>query len=69
MNKINKNKEFATYSKHYFDYPQGHIYLNKGGACTITLEGACSMKQEELDNYAKIMTKALNENNLLNKTK
>ena len=54
-------KEFATYSRHYKDTPEGHIFLQKEGACTITLEGAMAMPQKELDEFAEIMVKALNE--------
>ena len=66
------SKVFATYKKHYNDYPEGHIYLDKEGrmvggnsgiqyrACTITLEGAASMSQDELDSYGEIMAEALN---------
>ena len=59
---MNKRKEFATYGKHYQDFAEGHVFLDKEGACTITLTGAASMSQEELDKYAEIMTKALNQN-------
>ena len=45
-------KEFATYSRHYKDTPEGHIFLQKEGACTITLEGAMAMTQKELDEIA-----------------
>ena len=55
------SKVFATYTKHHRDDPEGHIYLDKEGACTITLSGAASMKQHELDSYGKIMTEALNK--------
>ena len=55
------SKVFATYKKHYNDYPEGHIYLDKEGACTITLEGAASMSQDELDDYGEIMAEALNK--------
>mgnify|MGYP005825689177 FL=1 len=55
------SKVFATYSKHHCDHAEGHIYLDKEGACTITLEGAASMRQDELDRYAAIMTEALNK--------
>ena len=54
-------KKFAVYQKHYNDYPEGHIYLDKEGACTITLEGAASMSQDELDKYGEIMAEALNK--------
>ena len=56
------SKVFATYKKHYHDdYAEGHIYLDKKGACTITLEGAASMSQDELDKYGEIMAEALNK--------
>jgi hypothetical protein len=59
---MSKRKEFATYGKHYKDFAEGHVFLDKENACTITLTGAASMSQEELDKYAEIMTKALNQN-------
>ena len=55
------SKTFATYKKHHKDSPEGHIYLDKEGACTITLEGAASMRQDELDRYGAIMAEALNK--------
>ena len=55
------SKVFATYKKHHKDSPEGHIYLDKEGACTITLEGAASMSQDELDKYGEIMAEALNK--------
>ena len=62
------SKVFATYKKHYHDdYAEGHIYLDKEGACTITvratisLDGAAAMSQEELDSYGEIMAEALNK--------
>ena len=47
------DKEFATYSRHYKDTAEGHIFLQKRGACTITLEGAMAMSQKELDKFAE----------------
>jgi len=55
------SKVFATYRKHGYDHAEGHIYLDKEGACTITLEGAASMSQDELDKYGEIMAEALNK--------
>ena len=52
--------KFATYLKHYKDDAEGHIYLNKSGACTITLKGAAAMSQDELDRYGEAMAEALN---------
>ena len=56
-----KSNKFAVYNPHYRHFPEGHIFLDKESACTITLQGAASMPQEELDMYAKIMVEALNE--------
>ena len=58
--------KFATYLKHYKDDAEGHIYLNKEDACTITLrglgfKGAAVMSQEELDRYGEVMAEALNK--------
>lgn len=47
------------YSTHFRDFPEGHIYINKEDACTITLTGAASMTQEELDTYGKVFAEAL----------
>ena len=53
--------KFAKYTNHYKDHSEGHIFLEKDGACTITLTGAASMTQDELDYYGELFTKALNE--------
>ena len=53
--------EFAKYTNHYKDHSEGHIFLEKDGACTITLTGAASMTQEELDYYGELFAKALNK--------
>ena len=60
------SKTFATYKALHIAYgkkdsPEGHIYLDKEGACTITLSGAASMRQDELDRYGEIMVEALNK--------
>jgi len=55
------SKVFATYKKHHKDSSEGHIYLDKEGACTITLEGAASMSQDELDAFAAHMVNGLND--------
>ena len=61
------SKVFATYKKHHTVHPAGHIYLDKEGACTITvratisLDGAAAMSQKELDSYGEIMAEALNK--------
>ena len=49
----------ATYSPHYYDHAEGHIFINKPGACTITLTGAASMTQDELDRYGELFALAL----------
>lgn len=51
----------AVYTKHHFNHPEGHISLDKPGPCTITLQGAAAMSQEELDYYGEIVAKALAE--------
>ena len=53
-------KQYATYRKHHGDSPAGHIHLDKEGACTISLEGAASMSQNELDLYGKSMAEGIN---------
>ena len=52
--------KFAKYKNHHKDHSEGHIFLDKDGACTITLTGAASMTQDELDYYGELFTKALN---------
>jgi hypothetical protein len=49
----------TRYSQHYKDYPEGHIFLEKAGPCIITLQGAASMSQKELNSYGKICAQAL----------
>ena len=51
---------FAKYKPHWKDNSEGHIFLNRNGACTITLTGAASMSQAELDYYGELFTNALN---------
>ena len=58
-----KMSKFAIYLKHYRDNAEGHIYLDKEGACTIQLTGAVAMSQDELDRYGKVMAEALNKEN------
>ena len=48
------------YHRHYRPDAEGHIFLDKKGACTIALTGAAAMTQEELDFYGEIMAVALN---------
>ena len=50
-----------SYSPHYKDDAQGHIFMkNKEGACTIQLVGAASMTQEELNILGKKICYAVN---------
>ena len=51
----------AKYKKHHAQWAEGHIFIAKHGACTITLTGAASMTQDELDYYGERMAQALNE--------
>ena len=51
----------ASYKRHYKDDSQGHIFLNKDGACSINLVGAASMTQEELDFYGEIFANAVSK--------
>ena len=59
-----KNKKSPTdikpwaYSPHYKDEAEGHIFMEKEGACTITLVGAGSMTQEELDGHGALIAAA-----------
>ena len=52
--------DFATYTKHHRDDPEGHIFLDKEGACTITLTGAAAMAQDELDYWGEVIACLLN---------
>jgi hypothetical protein len=47
-----------AYSPHYKTNAEGHLFLNKNGACTITLTGAASMPQEELNEFGKLIAAA-----------
>jgi hypothetical protein len=50
-----------SYSKHHSWWAEGHIYIDKPGACTIHLQGAYSMTQEELDALGERIVKLLNK--------
>lgn len=49
----------VVYSPHHGVYAEGHIFIDKKGACTITLTGAASMKQRELNALAERMVAGL----------
>jgi hypothetical protein len=49
-----------SYSPHYRETSQGHLYIKKEGACTIQLEGAYAMSQEELDKFGKLIVDSVN---------
>jgi len=49
----------VVYSRHYRKDAQGHIFMDKEGACTIHLIGAASMTQAELDYYGEVIARAL----------
>lgn len=51
----------VVYSPHFRNDAQGHIYLDKPGACTVNLSGSNAMSQAELDFYAGIMAQALKD--------
>lgn len=53
------SKPKAKYSPHHREHAEGHIFLDKEGACTITLTGAASMTQAELDRYGKACARAV----------
>ena len=49
----------ASYRKHHRADPEGHIFIEKPGAVTITLKGAAAMTQAELDFYGEIFAEAI----------
>lgn len=49
----------ATYSAHHRKHAEGSIFIDKPGACTISLVGAASMTQAELNGYGEIFAKSL----------
>lgn len=52
----------VKYSPHYVeDRAEGHLYIEKRGACTITLTGASSMSQEELNEWGTLIASLLNQ--------
>ncbi len=56
------NREPVTkYTPHHFDHAEGHIFLRKKGACTVTLTGAASMPQSELDDIGAVCAEALKQ--------
>lgn len=53
-------KQKYTYNAHYKTHSEGHIFIRKEDACTITLTGAASMSQEELNEFGEKIVKSLN---------
>lgn len=52
----------VQYSPHNFDdRAEGHLFIHKRGACTITLTGAASMSQEELNEWGTLIASLLNQ--------
>ncbi|MBB3752564.1 hypothetical protein FHT44_005076 [Mycolicibacterium sp. BK634] len=49
----------AKYSRHYRDHAEGHVFIDKPGACTVQLTGAASMAQSELDGYGELLARAI----------
>ena len=52
-----------SYSKHYREHAEGHIYIDQPGACMVILTGAASMTQEDLDDLGELIVKLLNKYN------
>lgn len=52
----------AKYTPHHREHAEGHIYIDKPGACTIQLTGAAAMSQHELDRYGRIAAEAIARN-------
>ncbi len=46
------------YTQHYKEESQGSIFIEKSGACNITLTGASGMSQNELNEYGKLFANA-----------
>lgn len=57
-----------SYSAHHFDHAEGHIFIDKPGACTVTLTGASSMSQDELNDLGEMIVKLLNKSNPMYKS-
>ena len=55
-----KTKKY-TYNQHYKPHAEGHIFIKKEGACTVTLTGAASMTQKELDELGEKIVDLLNK--------
>ena len=49
----------ASYKECYYDHSEGYIFLDKEGACTITLTGAVAMSQEELNKWGELIAESL----------
>lgn len=49
----------VRYSRHFRPIPEGHLFFDKEGSCTVQLSGAASMSQAALDYYGKICAIAL----------
>lgn len=50
----------SVYRSHFKDDAQGHIFIEKEGACTIGLTGASSMTQKELNFYGELFSNSIN---------
>jgi hypothetical protein len=53
----------VRYRPHCFEHPEGHIFLDCEGPCTITIQGAASMPQSELDEYGRLFASILSTMN------
>ena len=49
---MEKNQKY-TYNGHYKTHSEGHIFIKKEGACTITLTGAAIMTHLVLNEFGE----------------
>ena len=49
----------VSYKECHHDHSEGYIFLDKEGACTITLTGAVAMSQEELNKWGELIAESL----------
>lgn len=66
---MQKKQHNWKFTGHHRDEAEGHIFLGhaKDGACTITLTGAASMSQEELNELGELIVSSVNSASKRNK--
>ena len=66
---MQRKQDNWKYTSHHRDEAEGHIFLGyaKDEACTITLTGAASMSQEELDELGELIVSSVNSASKRNK--